>query len=145
MKKKVTLIIEIIVFILALCGLTCAYYFSNNTEEVEEEPASVGITEVNNDNFKEEVLYSKKPVILEFSSKSCPPCVAMLTTLIDIAKNNKDIKVVTVDIDDKNSTKLAEDYEISATPTIMVFDGGEAKGTLVGAVNEDKIMDLLRK
>ena len=145
MKKKVTLIIEIIVFILALCGLTCAYYFSNNTEEVEEEPASVGITEVNNDNFKEEVLDSKKPVILEFSSKSCPPCVAMLTTLIDIAKNNKDIKVVTVDIDDKNSTKIAEDYEISATPTIMVFDGGEAKGTLVGAVNEDKIMDLPRK
>lgn len=145
MKKKVTLIIEIIVFILALCGLTCAYYFSNNTEEVEEEPASVGITEVNNDNFKEEVLDSKKPVILEFSSKSCPPCVAMLTTLIDIAKNNKDIKVVTVDIDDKNSTKIAEDYEISATPTIMVFDVGEAKGTLVGAVNEDKIMDLLRK
>ena len=145
MKKKVTLIIEIIVFILALCGLTCAYYFSNNTEEVEEEPASVGITEVNNDNFKEEVLDSKKPVILEFSSKSCPPCVAMLTTLIDIAKNNKDIKVVTVDIDDKNSTKIAEDYEISATPTIMAFDGGEAKGTLVGAVNEDKIMDLLRK
>ena len=34
----------------------------------------IKIVKVNDGNFESEVLQSKKPVILEISSTSCPPC-----------------------------------------------------------------------
>lgn len=145
MNKKVKLILEIVAFVGILCAFTGFYYFSQSSKAEKEEAANVGIIKISDDNFEKEILNSKNPVILEFTSNSCPPCVAMLTTLIDIAKNNKDIKIGTVDMDDHSSTQIIEKYEISATPTIIVFENGKVKDTLVGAVNENQIMDVLGK
>lgn len=146
MNKKVKLIIEIMVFVIVLGGIAGIYYFSTNStnkEEVEEESVSVGVVKVTDDNFDEEVIHAEQPVILEFSSNSCPPCVAMLTTLVDIAKNNKDVKVATLNTDSKDTKEILEEYPVDATPTIMIFKDGEVISTLVGAVDEDTIMSEL--
>lgn len=145
MNKKVKLIIEMVIFVGILCAITGFYYFSQSSSEEPEEAASVGIIKIDDNNFEEEILNSKKPVVLEFTSNSCPPCVAMLTTLIDIAKNNKDIQIATVDMDDDSSSELIEKYEISATPTLIIFENGKVKDTLVGAVGESQIMAALGK
>lgn len=145
MNKKVKLIVEIVVFVVALCAITGVYYFSKSSGEEEEEAKSVGIIKVNDANFSEEVFNAEKPVILEFTSKSCPPCVAMLTTLINIAKENEDIKIGTVDMDDSESEKIISRYGIQATPTIMIFKDGSVKETILGAASEEKIMDALGK
>ena len=145
MNKKIKLIIEILAFIAILCAFTIFYYFTQNNNTNKEKAAEVGIIKINDDNFEKEILTANQPVILEFTSNSCPPCVAMLTTLIDIAKNNKDIKIGTIDMNDDSSAQTIEKYEISATPTIIIFDNGNVKETLVGAVNENQIMDALRK
>ena len=145
MKKKIKLIIEIAIFVIILCIITVVYYFSQNQTADTTEAASVGIVDVNDKNFETEVLNSEKPVVAEFSSKSCPPCVAMLTTLIDIAKNNSDIKIVTIDTDSKKSSELTEKYEVSATPTLIIFDNGKKKNTIVGATGEKEIMNALGK
>ena len=146
MNKKVKLIIEIAVFVVILGVIAGIYYFSTNStnkKEVEEESVSVGVVKVTDDNFEEEIINSDKPVILEFSSNSCPPCVAMLTTLVDIAKNNKDVKVATLNTDSKASEEVLDKYPIEATPTIMIFKDGEAISTLVGAVDKDTILSEL--
>ena len=146
MNKKVKLIIEIMVFVIVLGGIAGIYYFSTNStnkEEVEEESVSVGVVKVTDDNFDEEVIHAEQPVILEFSSNSCPPCVALLTTLVDIAKNNKDVKVATLNTDSKDTKEILEEYPVDATPTIMIFKDGEVISTLVGAVDEDTIVSEL--
>ena len=146
MNKKVKLIIEIVVFVVILGIIAAIYYFSTNStnkKEVEEESVSVGVVKVIDDNFEEEIINSDKPVILEFSSNSCPPCVAMLTTLVDIAKNNKDVKVATLNTDSKDSEEVLDKYPINATPTIMIFKDGKAISTLVGAVDKDTILSEL--
>ena len=146
MNKKVKLMIEIIVFVVVLGGIAGIYYFSTNStnkKEVEEESVSVGVVKVTDDNFVEEVIDAEQPVILEFSSNSCPPCVAMLTTLVDIAKNNKDVKVATLNADSKEAKEVLEEYPVDATPTIMIFKDGKVISTLVGAVDADTIMSEL--
>lgn len=146
MNKKVKLIIEIVIFVVILGIIAAIYYFSinsTNKKEVEEESVSVGVVKVTDDNFEEEIINSDKPVILEFSSNSCPPCVAMLTTLVDIAKNNKDVKVATLNTDSKDSEEVLDKYPIDATPTIMIFKDGKAISTLVGAVDKDTILSEL--
>ena len=145
MSKKVKLIIEIVIFVCMLGIIGCVYYMNiGNKEEVLEDAVSVGVVKITDENFEEEVLKSDKPVILYFSSNSCPPCVAMLTTLIDIAKNNKDIKVATLNVDSKECEDIIKEYPADATPTIMIFKDGEVTSTLVGAVNEEKIMSEVK-
>ena len=146
MNKKVKLIIEIAVFVVILGVIAGIYYFSTNStnkKEVGEESVSVGVVKVTDDNFEEEIINSDKPVILEFSSNSCPPCIAMLTTLVDIAKNNKDVKVATLNTDSKDSEEVLDKYPIDATPTIMIFKDGKAISTLVGAVDKVTILSEL--
>ena len=143
-KKKITVIVEIVVFLLVLGGITFFYYFGGNSKSTEEEASSVGIIKVNDENFKEEVLNSDKPVVLEFSSNMCPPCLTMVPTLISIAKNNKDIKVVTLNTNDDDAKKTAEEYEIEATPTIMILKNGIVVKTFIGATSEETIMNELK-
>lgn len=146
MNKKVKLIIEIVIFIVVLCGITGIYYFGNvNKKQNEEEAISVGIIKVTDENFNTEVLESDKPVIVEFTSNSCPPCVSLLPTLINIAKNNKDVKVVTMNIDAKENSNTVSKYGIEATPTIKIFKEGKESSIIVGATDEEKIMSELNK
>ena len=48
-------------------------------------------------------------------------------------------------MDDSANDEIITEYEISATPTLIIFEDGKVKDTLVGAVNEDQIMDVLGK
>lgn len=144
MNKKIKLVIEIVIFVLVLGIIGAVYYYNVNKKEVIKEAGSVGIVKITDSNFEEEVLNSDKTVILDFSSNSCPPCVAMLTTLIDIAKNNQDVKVATINIDEEGTEDTVSKYEVSATPTIIIFKDGSNIKTLVGAVNEDKIMSEVK-
>ena len=144
-KKKITVIVEIIVFIAVLGGITFFYYFGGKDKASEEEASKVGIIKVNDDNFEEEVLQSDKPVVLEFSSNMCPPCLTMVPTLINIAKNNEDIKVVTLNTSDDDAKKTAEKYQVDATPTIMIIKDGEILKTFIGATNEDTIMAEIKQ
>lgn len=144
MGKKAMLTIGIIIFVCILGGIGSFYYVNMSNEEVLEDAVSVGVVKITDENFEKEVLKSDKPVILDFSSNSCPPCVAMMTTLIDIAKNNKDIKVATLNVDSKKCEDIIKEYLASATPTIMIFKNGEVTSTLVGAVNGEKILSEVK-
>lgn len=139
-KKKISVIVEVVVFILVLGGITFFYYFSGNDKDLKEETKSVGIIDVNDGNFEAEILNSEKVVVLEFSSNMCPPCLTMVPTLISIAKNNPDIKVATLNTSNEDAKKTAEKYEVEATPTIMILKDGEVVKTFIGATSEDTIM-----
>lgn len=139
-KKKISVIVEVVIFILVLASITFFYYFSGNDNSAKEETKSVGIIDVNDENFEAEVLNSDKVVVLEFSSNMCPPCLTMVPTLISIAKNNPDIKVVTLNTSNDDAKKTAEKYEVEATPTIMILKDGEVVKTFIGATSEDTIM-----
>lgn len=142
-KKKITLIIEIVLFICALGLITFIYYFSGKETETEEE-SNVNIIKITDENFESEVLKSDKPVILEFYSNMCPPCLTMVPTMINIAKNNEGIKVATANSSDSSTEKISKEYNIDATPTILIFKDGELKQTLVGATSEENIMKEIK-
>ncbi len=143
MKNKTKLIIEIALFILALVSITFLYYFAGNETADEEDMKDVGIVHVNDSNFEEIVLNSDQPVILEFFSNSCPPCLTMIPTMINIAKNNKDIKVVSVNASEKESERVVKEYNIQAYPTILIIKNGKVVKNFIGATNEETIMKEL--
>ena len=142
-KKKINLIIEVVLFIIVLCIITFVYYFTGKKTNTGELPSDVGIIAVNDDNFEEEVLNSGKPVVLEFSSNMCPPCLLMVSTMINIAKNNENIKVVTINTSENNTSEVSKKYNVEATPTILIIENGEIQKTFIGVTSEKSIQDEL--
>lgn len=95
-------------------------------------------------NFKEEVLNSDIPVLVDFWATWCGPCRMLAPTIEQIAHEQEGkIKVGKVDVDEQ--PELASQFGISSIPTIMVFKNGKVTATAVGARPKAMIEGMLEK
>jgi thiol-disulfide isomerase/thioredoxin len=116
-----------------------------NTAFAKGAPADdIKIVKVNDSNFEKEVLKSDRPVILDITSTSCPPCLVMIPTLIGIAKNYSDIKVATVGIDEPDIDNIKATLPIQAFPTFFLVKDGKIVDRLVGVVKEQELLSALQ-
>lgn len=85
---------------------------------------------VTNQNFQTEVLNYQGRVLVDFWAVWCGPC-QMLSPIIDeIADSQKDLKIVKVDVD--SEIELATQYNVASIPTVIIFDHGIIKDTIIG-------------
>ncbi len=92
-------------------------------------------------NFENEVLKSDKKVIVDFYADWCGPCQMVAPILEEIAKENPDIKVGKVNVDEENG--LAMKYKVSSIPFLAVFENGTLKNQSVGFQGKEKILEML--
>ena len=64
----------------------------------------MAIVHLSKDNFKEEVLESKVPVLVDFWATWCGPCQTMGPLVEEIAEERADIKVCKLDVDQGTGT-----------------------------------------
>ena len=62
------------------------------------------VTEVNINNFDEEVLKSNIPVLVDFNAQWCGPC-KMMKAVIDEIEDTDEYKIVSVDIDEEETCR----------------------------------------
>ncbi|MBR6134316.1 thioredoxin [Candidatus Saccharibacteria bacterium] len=99
------------------------------------------IIEGTKENFDTEVLKSDVPVLVDFNAEWCPPCQALHPILEELAEEGGDFKIVSVDIDDQD--ELAEEYEVSSIPCLVVFNGGEETDRKVGLQPKKRLQKML--
>ena len=105
---------------------------------------SENITSVTDANFEEEVLKSELPVLVDFWAVWCGPCQMIAPTVDYLAENYKEkVKVVKMNVDESMSTPAK--YGIMSIPALLLFKGGDVIETIVGALPQDKIIDMLQK
>lgn len=96
---------------------------------------------VNEQNFENEVLCSKKPVLIDFYAEWCGPCRALSPIVEEIADSREDIKVCKVNVDENMS--LAQKYSVESIPTLVVVKDGSVVNKVVGAVPRSTIEEML--
>ena len=99
------------------------------------------ITTVTKENFDQEVLMAKEPVLVDFWAAWCMPC-KMLSPIVDqVASERSDVKVCKINIDDEG--ELAIRYGVMSIPTLIVFKNGEISNKSIGLISKEDILALL--
>ena len=97
---------------------------------------------ITKNNFKEEVLNSDKPVLIDFWASWCGPCRMVGPIIDEISKENTDIKVCKVNVDEE--PELASEFHIMSIPTLVVMKDGQVMRQSMGAKPKAQILDLLK-
>ncbi len=81
--------------------------------------------------FAREVTGSERPVIVNVWSPTCPPCRKLAPELVATASRFPD-RVKVVEIGVTAEPALLRRLQVRATPTTMVFEGGEELARFTG-------------
>lgn len=98
--------------------------------------------EVNGNNFKQEVLESSIPVLVDFWASRCMPCRMLAPTIEKLAEENRDkLKVCKLNTDENQN--IAAQYGIQGIPTLIIFKEGKEVGRTVGVMSKEKLQEKL--
>lgn len=106
--------------------------------------AGVGVLEVDDANFDEEVLRSEQPVLVDFWAAWCGPCKAIGPAVDGVAQNYAGkLKVTKVNVDANGATPMR--YGIRGIPALLFFKDGKVADQIVGYVPQDVIEEKVKR
>ena len=102
----------------------------------------MSVLKIHNDNFRSEVLQSKKVVLLDFYADWCGPCRMLSPVIEEIAAENPDIKVGKVNVDE--NMDLANRFKVVSIPLLVVMKDGEVVNKSLGVSPKEEILAMLK-
>jgi thioredoxin 1 len=100
----------------------------------------MSVISVNENNF-DEIKNSEKIILLDFYADWCGPCRMVSPIVDEIAKENPDYLVGKINVD--NEPKLAQDFDVSSIPVLLVMRDGKIVNQSVGAKTKQQILAMI--
>jgi len=88
-------------------------------------------------NFDKEVLEAAELTLVDFWAPWCGPCRIVAPVLEEIASERPDLRVVKLNIDENQQT--AANFQVLSIPTLILFKGGQAVKTVIGAYPKKRL------
>ena len=102
----------------------------------------MAITTINQENFETKVTQSSAPVLLDFWAAWCGPCTMLSPVLEELAQEHPEISFCKVNVDEV--PELAQRYQISAIPTLLLFKDGQPVDMSVGVKSKAELENFLK-
>ena len=100
--------------------------------------------DLTDDNFSEEVLKAKGPVLVDFWAPWCGPCQFTSPIVEELGKEYQGkIKVAKVNVDENPQT--AQKFTVLSIPTFLFFQGGKVIDSMIGAAPKDEFVRRIEK
>jgi thioredoxin 1 len=96
-------------------------------------------------NFEEEVIKSKVPVLVDFWATWCGPCQVVGPIIDELANqfDEKKIKIGKINIDE--SSKVAEKYGVMSIPNLIFFKDGKIAEQMVGVSSKEALEEKIKE
>lgn len=103
---------------------------------------SESIKHVSDASFDADVLKSDLPVLVDYWAAWCGPC-KMIAPLLESAAQEYQGRVTIAKLDVDANPETAAKFGIRGIPTLMLFKGGKAAATKVGALSKSQLNAFL--
>lgn len=100
---------------------------------------------LNDENFNQEVLKAKEPVLVDFWAPWCGPCKMQEPIIEELAKEyaGKSIKIGKLNVDEAPSS--AGKFQIMSIPTLIIFQDGKPIEQMMGVQDKNTLKERLDK
>nr|P07591.2 RecName: Full=Thioredoxin M-type, chloroplastic; Short=Trx-M; Contains: RecName: Full=Thioredoxin M-type Mc; Contains: RecName: Full=Thioredoxin M-type Md; Flags: Precursor [Spinacia oleracea]CAA35826.1 unnamed protein product [Spinacia oleracea] len=102
------------------------------------------VQDVNDSSWKEFVLESEVPVMVDFWAPWCGPCKLIAPVIDELAKEYSG-KIAVYKLNTDEAPGIATQYNIRSIPTVLFFKNGERKESIIGAVPKSTLTDSIEK
>lgn len=92
----------------------------------------------------EEILGGELPVVLDFYTKSCGPCMKVAEVMKELA-DELDSKVIIGKVDCEENDDLVFEHRVMAVPTVLLVKNGKAVKRISGAPAKQAFLDEINK
>lgn len=151
-KKQLIILILVVVSIFVVSSVVLK---TNDDTEIKKEIIESGdmalgdiketdgeVKHISSNEFESEVLKSENVVLVDFYATWCGPCKTVAPILEEIAKEDRKIKIVKVDVDE--SEDISADYNVMYIPTLVIIKDGEEVDRIVGAAKKAEIQKMIK-
>ena len=102
----------------------------------------MAVLHVTEGSFKEEVLNSKLPVLVDFWSPTCGPCLRIAPVIEELSEEVSEVRFAKVNVGEEPN--LAEEYGIMSIPTLVLIKNGKEEKRTIGAIPKEAVLQFIK-
>ena len=100
----------------------------------------MSVMSLNQENFSDNISKTS-PVLVDFWAAWCGPCHMLSPVVEELSQDHPEITFAKVNVDE--APELAQQYHISAIPTLLLLRDGELVDTSVGVKSKAELENFL--